>query len=281
MPRRFGLVGRGVLLAAAATALVASVVELRWFGGPRSVPASESRRPRRLIPIERPVPVASHERGTAPEVLATVDQFRPPWSLGLALIETRQFDEWSDHRALVRHDGRVRAYAIGDLLPHGAILVAIGAGAVLLMVGDVELVRLGLDGSVASVHDFRTIDDRRRLRVVSNNKEYREALLDVLAFLRSEDPKEVQGAIDALIDAGPAAVGVIVPYADSQIPVATATYAFASVEPRRPYVYGDVIVGILEAITGHSFGDPMAGQQTEEERQSIRRQWPRWWGLRR
>ena len=238
--------------------------------------------PPHLVSPDSPVAQASHERGTPPGILATVDQVRPPWNLGFRLVATDMGADWSEHRALVEDGTGLRSYAIGDLLPYGAVLVAVSTGAVQLMLGDVELVQLEADGSIASVQDFRSVYEPSRPPVVQSDPAFRQAILDVLAFLRSDDRAEVQGAIDALVEAGAPAVGVIVPYASSTVPVATSTYTFSFMDaaPRRAQVYGDIVVGILEAITGQTFGDPMAPGQTDIERQHIRRQWLRWWGVR-
>ena len=234
-----------------------------------------------LVYPEGRVPVASFERGAPPDVVSTANRIRPSWNLGMRLERTEIGATWSDHRAVIDVSGEpgVRAYAIGDLLPYGAVLVGVSTGAVQLMVADSELVYLNDRGKIRSVQDFRAAYEPAALRATRENKAFRAALLEVLAFLRSDDPQEVQGAIDAVIASGSAAVGPIIPFVESALPVATstATYVFAGAEPRQPAVYGDLVVGILQAITGQSFGDPMADGLTSEERMNIRAQWTRWW----
>ncbi|MEO1334160.1 MAG: hypothetical protein AAFV29_00895, partial [Myxococcota bacterium] len=207
---------------------------------------------------------------------------RPSWHLGMSLLETMRGRVWQDHRAIIEVVGGSgpRSYAIGDLLPYGAMVVGISTGAVQLMVADNELVGLSQDGGRWSLEDFQAADEVSSLRLVPDDPVFREAVHEVQAFLRSEDPREVQGAIDALIAAGPAAVGPLIPYAESLVPVVTATYAFAGTV-RRPGVYSDLVIGIIMAITGHSFGDPMGPGLSESERAWIREQWSRWWGPRR
>ncbi len=257
---------------------------LRWVdrsdGSPAPMPPIA--RPPALVMPPRTLPRASARRVTPPEVLATAEQALPPWSLAFGLIETRIGRRWTDHRAVIedRRAQDVRSYAIGDLLPHGAVLVGVSTGTIQLMVADRELVRLDVGGRLRSVQDFRAAYERAALRRVKEDVRLQEALQEVLPFLRSSDPAEVQGAIEALIDAGGPAVGELIPYVESQIAVSTSTvsYAFGVREPRRPRVYGDLIVGILQAITGQSFGDPMAPGLSDAKRVWIRAQWRRWWG---
>ncbi len=246
--------------------------------GARSLPDQQ---PLLVIQPDAGTPMVSHERATPPEVMATSDKVRPSWTLDLKLHETRLGPSWREHRAVisVRGEGPARAYAIGDLLPYGAVLVGVSPGAVQLMVADFELVYLDLKGRRVSLNDFRNAFRRPPPALVPEDKPFEEALADVLGFLRSTDPGEVQEAIDVLIAAGPPAVSTMMPFAESETPVVTATYAFAGSDVRRPEVYGDLIVGILEAITGQSFGDPMDREASEAERRWRREQWPRWWGV--
>ena len=282
--------------ASLATAGVTAVVLLLVFAGPTcSSSPNEMVAPRLVFP-DASFPVASHERGTPPETLATIDQYRPSWRLGLRLHETRLDPDWKERRAkieVLRREGAtgsaapdhepsrdVRDYAIGDLLPFGSILVGISTATVQLLVADAELVSLNDQGQVVSLQDFRAAYEAPRLKLARQDAAYQQALLEVVAYLRSSDADEVQGAIDALIEAGPAAVATLVPYAESVTLVATSTFTFGGgTDVRQPQVFGDLIVGVLEAITGHSFGDPMASGYLEEDRRWIRRQWARWLGV--
>lgn len=266
-------------------ALLAAWSVFRWVestaGPPPPSSASASRPPALVVP-PRALPRAAARRVTPPEVLATAEQALPPWSLSFGLKETRIGRRWTDHRAVIedRRARDVRSYAIGDLLPYGAVLVGVSTGTVQLMVADRELVRLDVGGRLRSVQDFRAAYERAALRRVKEDVRLQDAVQQVLPFLRSSDPAEVQGAIEALIDAGGPAVGELIPYVESQVAVSTSTdaYSFGGRAPRRPRVYGDLIVGILQAITGQSFGDPMAPELSDGKRAWIRAQWRRWWG---
>lgn len=248
-----------------------------------AAPRAEALRPRlpHLVPWEAPLPVAVDQRATAPEILASVDQVRPPWSLGLRLRNTYIGRHWTEHRALIEDasDGVLRTYAIGDLLPYASVLVGVSTGAAELTIADEELIRIDVRGRVRSVHDFRTAYERTALRRAAKDVDLEKALVEVLGLLRSEDTEVVQEAIDALVDAGSPAVGVLVPYVESVVPVATSTYSIGASSSIRPRVYGDVIVGVLQAITGQSFGDPSAPGQSAADRAWIRAQWTRWFGL--
>ena len=256
------------------------------FDAEPTVQLSSSTPDFRSAPVleRRPImaPVASSLRATPPDITRTAGVVRPPWNLGLRLVGTRRGSRWSAHRAIIerRADGDSRSYAIGDLLPYGSVLVAVSTGAVQLMVGDEELVYLDVAGDVRSVQDFRTAYERAPLRRAPDDKALEAALAEILPSLRSRDPAEVQGAIDALIEAGGPAVGWLVPFATSELEVVTTTvgFVFAGSAARRARVHGDLIVGILQAVTGQSFGDPMAPDLSDDKRLWIRQQWLRWWG---
>ena len=94
------------------------------------------------------------------------------------------------------------------------------------MVGDEELVYLDVAGEVRSVQDFRTAYERAPLRRAPDDKALEATLAEILPSLRSRDAAEVQGAIDALIEAGGPAVGGLIPFATSELEVVTATVGF-------------------------------------------------------
>ena len=248
---------------------------------PSAVPLDMEEGPPLLVGWQAPLPVAADRRETAPDVIATANVVRPPWNLGLRLRNTYIGRDWSEHRALIEHvpDGDLRTYAIGDLLPYASVLVGVSTGAIELTIADEELIYIDVKGRVRSVADFRTAYERRALRRAAEDQELTRSLAKVLELLRSDDPDIVQDAINALIAAGAPAVGTLVRHVESQDPISSASYIFSEGSDAQPRVYGDVIIGILQAITGQSFGDPMAPDQSDADRAWIRAQWSRWFGL--
>lgn len=233
---------------------------------------------------EHPAVQARLSRGIPPSVMAGADLRPVPWAPGLRLRQTELRGTWADYRAVVEDakTGDRRSYAIGDLLPHGSLLVGISTGAVQVLVADVELIELTTQGSLRSLNDFRTADEARPLRRAPElAPEYVEGAQDTLQATLSQDPAVVQRAIDELIAAGEPAVELIVPWVDSEAPVVPFSYAFPSRDgPRlRPQQQGDIVVGVLEALTGQSFGDVFEPTITAQRRREIAGAWKRWWGL--
>ena len=222
-------------------------------------------------------------RGVPPSVEASADLRAAPWAPGLRLVESQLGATWEAHRALIADTTTqdVRAYAIGDLLPHGSLLVGISTGAVEVLVGDIELVRIDEQGRLRSIQDFRTAYEARPLaRAPALADAYVAGAEAALADLLVEEPERVQAAIDALVEAGEPAVELIIDYAASTAPVARAPYAFPSGAGRQqvPEVQGDLVIGVLEAVTGQTFGDVFRPGLSAQERQDIADKWLSWWG---
>ncbi len=257
--------------------------------------------PRGAAPAEvpgwmRPVPVV---RPAAPSAAGPAIGGAPTVSPGLRLVSLQVDGPWESWRAELVDEktGESRRYAIGDLLPRGCVLVALNQDGADLMVADTELVRLRIGAPPEKLHGFHLADDEpasprpyRRGRAGSPGSARMEPLRDegasverwrVIAALertRGEDPTDVQLAIDELIAAGDPAVELLVPHAGSSLPVVGEDYAFPQEgRVRRPSTVGDVVVGVLETITGQSFGDPMREGASADERRAIARAWSRWW----
>lgn len=293
----FGAVGlTGAFVERDATAAEATVVT----AAASALPTLEAWAPAMVVP-------AAEERVVPADVLATADAHLPASAPGLALVAARLEGPWEERRAEIRDEqsGDVRAYAIGDLLPHGALLVGIDDAGAEVMIGDRALVRLVAGGAVEPVNDFplargargvlgpapagRSAGPKKEeptgavIRVVSEEtmERHHQDVRGSLEQLGSADPAEVQAAIDALVGAGDPAVELLIPHAGSLAPVAREAFAFpsASGPQRTPRVRGDVVIAILERITGQTFGDPTASELAPEQRDEIGRAWQRWWGL--
>jgi hypothetical protein len=235
-----------------------------------------------LIELPQPEVVAEPFARVVPaEILRTATVAAAPHAPGIKLVRTVPGREgWEDRRAEIedRLRGDVRAYAIGDLLPYGSLLVGISTAAIDVMVGDAHLIRLYTDGSIEMIEDLEAAFEPRALPMAKQQEpedadEVRLALID----LRSDDPTIVQAAIDRLIAAGHPGIELIVPHVESSLPVRSAEYAFPSgsqVE-MRPRVVGEVAMMVLEQITGQTFGDVAREDLTAEQRRDIAESWLR------
>jgi hypothetical protein len=249
----------------------------------------------RTASVARPIPLAdlavmaeaevSPARGRAvpADILRTATVTAAYWAPGLALKRAVITDDWESRRAEIedRTTGDVRAYAIGDLLPHGSLLVGVSTAAAEIMVADTHLVRLHEDGRIEPIQDLSKAFEPAALQPARGlDPDYEDAVRIAIIDLRSDDPTKVQQAIDALIESGDPAVELLIQYADGELPVRSAEYAFPSgsgVE-MRPRVSGDVVMMILERITGQTFGDVTKEDLAADDRRTIARSWKRWWG---
>lgn len=147
-----------------------------------------------LAPEVAPVVFAHHERGVPPDVLETADLPAAPWAPGLRLVEISRAPASRHHRAVLEDldTQDIRRYAIGDLLPHGSILVGISTTSVDLFVADQELVRMDLNGSVESIETFRPRVTPLVIREVEMAPEYIEGAQMALDGTRDPDPVIVQ-----------------------------------------------------------------------------------------
>lgn len=243
----------------------------------------------KLETIQAEEPVAEVARGVPAEVLKTSTTASPPIAPKLKLFRIARpaspdgsgETDWEERRAIIEDSktGDARAYAIGDLLPHGALLVGVMASSVDVMVGDAQLLRLHLDGRVEPLEDLAALAaEPSALRPIERDapvdgERVRLALLD----LDSEDPSVVQGAIDRLITAGEPAIELLLPQVESEVPVQSAEYAFPSGSQieMRPEVLGQIVMLILEQITGTTHGDLAREDLSVEERRRIARAWRR------
>ncbi len=271
----------GLLVIAASTGLAVLVI-LAWRGrDPAPIPSAPIQ-PGLLEPteIDQAVPIGVAIVPT--EILGTAERRAAAYAPGLRLLSTERAAAWEQHRAKIRDEatGDVRSYGIGDLLPHGSLLVGLSTGSAEVMVADRTLVRLYTDGRLLTVEDFRTADEAKALVVVPDRDQaYRAGALETLSVARGDDPVEAQRAIDQLIDAGEPVIEVLITRVDSLLPTPGHTLCFPS-ETGGCYaatIEGDLVVGVLERLTGQSFGDVTDGPP--QSHREIHRAWLRWWGL--
>ena len=232
--------------------------------------------------IDLPIPpvVAAGERAVSPTVLATADLAVAASAPGLALEKVELAGSWEESRAVIRdlttHD--VRAYAIGDLLPHGSLLVGLSADSADIMVADVELVRLSVGGKPRLVYDLR-VEREALQRAPDHDRAYRAAIEDSIRVLGSASAETVQAHLDELLECGDPAVEILIHHVDDRSPIAPGPYQLPAGSDfiSEPNVVGDAVIAVLESITGQTFGDPTGA--SDEERAEIARAWQRWWGL--
>jgi hypothetical protein len=238
---------------------------------PEAAPLRASAPPRLVV-------AAAGRRHVPAEVRATSEErtAQPP----LRLLETRSSTSpgWRARRALVEdaETGDVRAFAVGDLLPHGAALVGIEPRAMSLVVGDAVVLRVDVEGR------WRVREDLRRARRPRSRRPRRRVRHGLSASARAE-AREAAGAlvgargealasaIEALLGAGEAVVPILLTSLDDTRPVLQAEVEIDGV-PTRAVLGVDRAIALLEAITGHSFGDPL------EARADVVEAWKRWGG---
>lgn len=274
----------GLLIIFASTG-VASGVVWWWRESTHPAPTAAKSRlaPAILEPSEhdRAVPV-SGAKVVPNEILGTAERRAAPFAPGLRLLSSLCRGPWEEHRAEIRDEttGDARRYAIGDLLPHGSLLVGLSTGSAEVMVADRTLVRLHEDGRLETVEDFRTADEARPLVAVPDRDQaYRAGAMETLELTRGDDPEVAQAAVDRLIDAGEPVLEVLVPRVDSLAPTAGHELCFPSGSERcfAPSCEGDLVVALLERLTGQSFGDVSQGPTSSHR--EIHRAWLRWWGV--
>ncbi len=224
--------------------------------------------------------VAAQGRNVPQEVKASAEMRTKALAPGLVLKKVEYASKWRAHRALI-YDQKgkdTRKYAIGDLLPHGNLLVGIKEQSIDILVGDAELVRLSIDAVPRSLTDFSegrgSLPKRKAAKL---SQEFIQVAHQAVADTLQSDPQSVQAAIDALIEAGDPAVEILVQYMDSRKEVWPHSYAFPTGSDglRRPQNQGALILCILEAVTGKSFGDPTVAEDLPE----VLALWEEWWGL--
>lgn len=280
----------GGLLLAAALAFVAIYASKKLGLAPKvaaHVATSTTTFARSELPtlearIDEVVAAPPAERGVPLDVLKTATVTAAPWAPGLRLVKTALGTEWEAARAELedKTNGDVRAYAIGDLLPHGSLLVGITEKSADIMVADTHLVRLWVDGKLERLHDL-TQPITKPLKVASDlDPDYEDRIRVALVDLRSDDPSVVQTAIDELVAAGDPALELLMPQVDSLAPVRAAEYSFPAGGDlqARPRTAGVIVMLIVERITGQTFGDLTKETLTDAEARQTASAWKRWWG---
>ena len=259
--------------------VVASALILLLLGGASALLSRVERswavRVEPLVPAGLPVVVEHPSPPVVPvpgrlvpsNVLKTASKTPAPWAPGVVLERAEVRGPWEGRRALIRDvvTRDRRSYAIGDLLPHGSLLVGISTAAVDILVADVELVRLYEGGRLRPLVDFRTAYEARPLpRARDLPTTYRRLVDDLIAQLLADDPAAVQEAINVLVESGELAVEQLIPYSGSERPVAVGMYVFGRRKAATPLrTQGEIIMHVLETVTGQAFSDARA--------------WERWW----
>lgn len=200
-------------------------------------------------------------------------------ALGLRLINTEPSAfGWREHRALVEDEstGDVRAYAVGDLLPRGALLVGIESGAIRIFAADAVLLRLDRQRSeVVADLRVRRRAGRRGPRVgAAPSLPLKRAIQAAVGDLASADPERLAQAVEALVASGQGMAGLIVAHVADPSPVGLPE-AWILGRRVRSQTVGDRVVAIIEAITGQSFGDPTENGRRGE----VVAAWLHWGGL--
>lgn len=260
-----------VATAAAGLVVVATQPAERTIRAPASLPYA--------VKMKQPPVEASVERAVPDGILETAGARVAAFAPGLRLREVRLEHDWQGSRAMIEDltNGDVRSYAIGDLLPHGSLLVGISTRTADVMVADSELVRLRIDGKVKPLQDLRAAYEARPLeRAPDLAQDYREAVEEAIYVLRTGESEVVQAYVDELVACGDPAVEILIDYVDDPVPVAPGPYEVPTgggtvIEPR---LTGDLVIAILERTTGQTFGDP-----TRHDRREVADAWRRWWGV--
>lgn len=217
-----------------------------------------------------PVRAAAPRAGVPAEVRASADTRTSKLQLRLRSLEAH--GPWSDRRALIEDQvsGDVRAYAVGDLLPRAAVLVAIGEASTDIMAGDALILRFRVGREPRLVEDLRVPRASRKtsLRVQRGlDAAGRAAAALAVRNLASEEPEAAQEAADVLLGAGPRVTPVLLEALEdpTALPVAEIVLDGRVVASRT---LGGRVIAVLEVMTGQSFGDPEGPAAAE-----VRRVW--------
>lgn len=224
----------------------------------------------------------SGARPISPAALRTAHEVTSPLAPGLALVSIQTSTSWQGRRARIRdtRDGRVERYAIGDLLPHGALLVGISARSVDVMIADSEILRLRVERPLERLERFLYADGPVggifRLRP---RRGFERRIARAVAALSDPNPKVVQAALTALSEAGEQALPALSPIVTSTQAVASAEYELVGLESQlklRPRALGDLACGLLSVVSGAGLGDPSAPGLPAPARARLREDWRRW-----
>lgn len=239
----------------------------------------------RLPRIEEPVAVVSarKERGVPRDVLESAAVAAAPWAPGLRLDRSVLSLQWELHRAEIEDltTGVVRGYAIGDLLPHGSLLIGIAEGAADIMVADSHLVRLHEDGKIEHLENLKRLASPAGVKVAKAiDRRYQAAVGAAIKAFSGRDLRTTQSAIDHLIESGDPAVELLIAHVEdtARVKVGPLSFPSGSGVDRSPATTGEVVMLVLEQITGQTFGDLARSDLDDEERKLIAKAWRRWWG---
>ncbi len=234
--------------------------------------------------------VDSTTRGLEPlpaAVLPALPRMPPPGLPGgsidgadpdLRLVSVVSTDRWEEARALIWHAGAVRAYAIGDLVPGGAAVVAIHPAAVDLAHVDHQVYRLSRQ-TYAVIEDFPLAVRPRARRLPPPAPGLREAVEETLAMARGPDAGSAQVAVDALVEAGEPVVRFLAEKAGSLVALPGWTVRLPGGQEAAPTLEGALAQAILEGITGQRFGDVLAPDVLPSEVVASAEDWASWLGL--
>ncbi|MGF1511199.1 MAG: hypothetical protein ACFB9M_17030 [Myxococcota bacterium] len=253
--------------------VIAICVALGALAG-RWLDATGASAPVRLVPTPGVVMAPPHR------VRHTVE--RAP-SGALEVVATFPLEEalWEASRALISVIHRApRAFAIGDVLPDGSILTAIRPSHIEVYTPEDRIERWPVrDGSrgLAARTLVEAFESSSPLAQTGPAGPLPDDLVrivfETLALLRSGDVEASQMAFDALMDAGEPIVPVLLRRVDSLERLPGVPITLPDGRQWTPVWEGLVVQVVLQSITGHRFGDPLAERIDERRALEAARKW--------
>lgn len=228
------------------------------------------------LAVGEPIPAPSSVRARwgRPHITppVRVQSLKPALTPTSRLVGTdRSSGSWEGHRAFFESEGQIRAYAVGDLLSDGAILLAIEDSAVRVMAAE-RVFRLDGFGPPSVVEAFEMHRAARPRVRPGPSKRRRAEVARAVDGLVSAHPDDVRRAIQTLTGWGEGVVATLALSAHDPRPVQVRVVRIAG-HSRHAETCGDRVIAVLEAITGQSFGDPLLDRSRAIEG------WRSWAGL--
>jgi len=193
------------------------------------------------------------------------------------LVAVRAAERWESRRALIRVRGEIRAFAVGDFVPGGALVVAIDDARALLSRDD-HVVELGVGASAVVAEDF-PLAEARPHRTFAPDPALEAAVDDTLALLHVGEPRTTQVAVDALVEAGEIIVPYLVRRAGRMATLPGVRFRLPDGRGLAPRYEGAAVQAILEAITGQRFGDVFEPDASRAQIASAAAAWASWSGV--
>lgn len=246
---------------------VAGMVAERWRRPP-AAPASTG--PRAGGPAA--TSPAGADPASAPPAPARTPAPPPDWTrTASATAALRVLDASAAAGRATARVGPDEARAIrvssGDILPMGWVVTNVQTTPPRVQVwdGGERILELRPDAAPKLLEQLKPAAPARKSGTAVGPKA--RALLEDLGA----DAAINQAIADALLGAGEAVVPSLIAATDDRRPIAGPVRIAGKTYPVR--YAGDLIIGLLEAITGQTFGAP-----TGDRRTAVARAWQRWWG---